>query len=327
MKRSMLAALLCGASLLSAAETALNVMAVYSPPHHAGYGASGFAFPKFSLLEGGAGERDLGSEWGSPAVKVSLSLAERVPFLVGDGPLLSGNNVRGKFSLEASPVSASAIAQLSLSPVAFLVFDAGASAGTGWNLGPFRGLSLNKASGLEPIPLAGAVWSVWGAGTFQFDLAALLPGKWNHVVALASGKVQYAANTGAGDGVAWDWENERDDYFNGARFNGNYVLAYQMPLPLNLVGVMAESEEWLGANRTRSTMSSGGWGSDFRLWHFNVLANLSLGKKNSLTAIGQFRRVQDWTDATTRLAYFGDREYEGAIWHFRRLILSYTHAF
>ncbi len=322
--------LLLSACGLFAAETSLNVLGVYSPSHHEGYGETGFAFPDYTVVEGGAGERDLGSAFGSPSVKASVSVSERVPFFVGDGPLFSGNSVRAKFTWELSPVSSSAIGQFSFSPIAFLVFDAGASVGTGWSLGPFHGLSLNRpaAAALDPIDFGGAVWSAWGAGTFQFDFGAVFPGKWSHVVLLATAKVQYAANTGAADGEAWDWENERDDYFNGARFNGTYVLAYQMPARLNLIGVMAESEEWLGSVRDLSPMaSSGGWGSDFRLWYVNALANFSFGKRDSLTVIGQFRCSQDWTDGTALERYFGDRDYDGAIWYLRRVVFSYTHVF
>jgi hypothetical protein len=331
--RPVAAALLGGLLFLSAsavatAEASLTVLGSYSVPHHDGYRASGFAFPDYSVVEGGEGERDLGSSWGSPAAKLSLAFRRSAPFLAGTGPLVAGNSLAGSLSFDLSPVSGTAAVRLSLTPIAFLSFDAGASLGTGWTLGSFHGLSLNTPEALDPLDLGGAVWSLWGAGTFQFDLAALVPGQWSHVVFLATGKIVRMENTAAEDDEAWDWENERDDYFNAARFCGTYVLGYQMPARVDFIGVMAESEEWLGSIRDISTMASpGGWGSDFRLWHANLLANIALGRRDSLAVIGQFRRSQDWTDGTTAVRYFGSRDYDNPVWHFRRLVLSYTHHF
>lgn len=330
MKRIVAAA---GAALLalslSAADASFNLLGAYYFSDHAGYEASGFAPPDYSVLSGGAGERDLGSSWGAAEAKATFSVSERVPFFVGDGPLFSGNNVRGRFGLELSPVSANGVGQLSFTPIAFLVLDAGLGLGTGWSIGPFRGLAVNPADSNAELDLrsfGGAVWRVWGAGTFQFDLAAVVPGEWSHLVFLATAKVEYEAFTGAGADEAWLWEADLGENFNGAKFWGSYVVAYQMPARLNTVGLVAESEEWLGSIRGKSPMSSG-WGSDFRIWQLGALAGFSLGERDSLALLAQFKLRPDWTDATTRLRYFGDRDYEGAYWYFNRVAFSYTRRF
>ncbi|MFA6508377.1 MAG: hypothetical protein WCT14_19915 [Treponemataceae bacterium] len=312
-----------------ATETSLNVMAAYYIPHHWGYQETGFASPNYSMISGASGQRDLGSTWGGAEAKAAFSISERVPFFVGEGPLFSGNSIKGKFTFELSPVSVNGIGQISFTPIAFLVFDTGAGIGTGWSIGPFRGLGLNLPTGddIDLTNFGGAVWGVWGAGTFQFDFAAVAPGQWNHIVLLATAKVEYKAFTGATADQAWLWEADQADNFNGAKFLSTFVLAYQMPLKLNLVGVLFESEEYLGSVREKSTIASGGWGSDFRILQVGALANIELGKKDSLAVLGQFKLRPDWTDATTQSRYFGFRVYEGAYWYFNRVAFSYTHTF
>ena len=318
-----------------AAETSLNVMGAWYVPNQSGYGTDGFAPPDFSIVPAGEtvpAQRDLGTGLGSAEAKVSLSLTDKVPFLTGDDPLLSGNSMRGKFSLEMSPVSMNVVGQLSLTPVAFLVFDAGAGIGTGWTLGPLRGLGINPAGNvaddIDLTPFGGAVWRAWGAGTFQFDLATIASGEWNHVVFMATAKVEYKADTGAETGEAWLWEADDGENFNGAKYYGTYVLAYQMPLVINLAGILVESEEWLGEPRGFSPMDeAGAWGSDFRIWQIGTVTNFSLGANDSLAVLVQFKRKADYTDATTRLRDFRTRDYEGAYWFFNRVAFSYTHTF
>ena len=330
-----LATVWVAAPTASAAETSLNVLGAYYIPNHSGYEATDFSPPDFSVISAddtGNAQRDLGTGWGGAEAKVSLSVTDKVPFLVGQGPLLSGNNMRGKFSVEMSPVSVNGVGQLSLTPVAFLVFDAGAGIGTGWTLGPFRGLGINPAGNvaddIDLTPFGGAVWRVWGAGTFQFDMAAIAPGEWNHVVLLATAKVEYVANTGAESDEAWLWEADDAENFNGAKFYATYVLAYQMPLALNLAGILVESEEWLGEVREFSPMDeAGAWGSDYRMWQVGTITNFALGKDDSLAVLVQFKRKADPTDATARNRDFRTRDYEDAYWYFNRIAFSYTHTF
>jgi hypothetical protein len=333
MKRFLLSALAAFGVLaqVSAGDLSMNVLAAYYIPNLAGYQSSGFAPITYTPVEAGADQRTLGSTWGGAEAKVAFSYTDAMPFMVGEG-LMAGNNLRGKATLELSPVSINTVGQVSLTPIAFLVFDAGAALGTGWTAGPFQGLGLNPADNTKDInltPFGGLVWRVWGAGTFQFDAAAIVPGDWNHVVVSATGKVEYKAYTGAKDHEAWLYEADAGENFNGAKFFGTYILGYQMPkMPvINFVGLMAESEEWIGAVRDYSTMASGGWGSDFRFWQLGSLTNLQFGAKDSLLVLVQFKQARDYTDATTQNRSFETRTYDAPYWYFNRIALSYTHKF
>lgn len=330
--RSMLAiALALAAAATIAAQEgtgrlSLDITLGYSPPDLDGFGSTGFAPIDFSTVPGGAGERDLGSSWGGGAALATLTYARNRPALVGEGPLLSGNHLEMAAKAELSPVTLEAFGYLTLTPVAFLNFQAGASIGTGWSLG-FVGLALVPTISGDPIdeiPFGGAVLKAWASGTFQFDLAALLPGDWNHVLVQATARFEYRNNTAAQAQEAWIWQADAGKNYDGWRHLGTYVLGYQMPRKLNFAGLMLETEAYIGAVRGYGPMATGGWGSDFVTLTLSPLANLALDEKSSLTFLVQIKSTQDWTDDTTQDLALQNRDYEGRLFCLDRILVSYS---
>lgn len=305
----------------------LNVALGYGPPNLDGYGSTGFAPIDFNIVPApDANSRDLGTGWGGGVALATLEYTRTIPAFVGEGPFFSGNNLELSARAELSPVTVEAVGSATLTPIAFLKFQAGAAVGTGWNLG-FVGLALRPTGGLggiEEIPFGGALLRSWLSGTFQFDLAAVLPGDWNHVVVQAVAKFEYRALTAADPGQAWVWQADAGLNFNGWRHLGTYVLGYQMPRKLNFAGVMVETEAWLGDVREYSPMGSAGWGSDFVTVTISPLANLAFDERNSLTFVVQIKSTQDWSDFTTQSNYLDDRDYEGRLWKLDRIVFSYT---
>ena len=81
--------------------------------------------------------------------------------------------------------------------------------------------------------------SAYLGATFQFDVAALWPGDWHHIVFLVDWKNEYTALTGVEKGEIWKWQNS-GNRANGWTYTTNFVLGYQMPIVLSLVGLNAE---------------------------------------------------------------------------------------
>jgi len=316
---------------LGSFDWSLNVMGAYYFPNHGGLGAQDWVSVDYSPVLGHDAPnalRDLGSTWGSAEAKAAVSAEKTYPFLRGTGPLTSGNHLSVKGTFELSPVSINGIAQISVSPLAILVLNTGLGVGTGWTAGSFQGLGINppgnNVSSVELQPFGGAVWRVWGAATVQFDTAALRDGPWNHVVFLATWRLEYRAYTGAADGTAWLWEADLGENFNGTTLYGTYIMGYQMPLFWNFVGLMAESHEWVGAVRDYGPMANSQWGSDFRTWQVGPMTNFQLDEKNSILVLAQFKYSPDWTDGTTQNRDFRTRVYQGGYWYFNRIAVSYT---
>jgi len=317
--------------------TSLSVEGAYYLPDHKGYEVSNGGLapisyspvaldPSFIPPTVADQGRTLGSSWGPAEIQVLLNHTIRVPFLVGRGSLTSGNNVSFSITGSLSPVSARLEGEATLTPIAFLNVYAGAMAATGWDIGLFNGMGLNAdGSGVpESASLQGAVLKSWIGGTFQFDLAALLPGDWTHVVTLLSPRLQYAWFSGAERGQAWMFEADIGENFNGWKLLGSYFLGYQMPLVLNTVGVLLQTEQNLGYVRDLSPLAGGGWASDFLLITIAPVLNFKLSERSSLAALFQFRRERLYTSDSMFYAYFENRNYSGVYWDFYRIAFSYS---
>ena len=138
------------------------------------------------------GGRDLGTGWGGAELQVSYEHRIKIPVLTGADALTKNNNVLFTLKTNLAPVIAEAEFKAKLTPIAFLNFEAGYIIGTGWTMG-FNGLGLNNdGTGIaETDPFPGEVSVAWLAGTFQFDLAAVMPGEWNHVMTSLKAKFRY----------------------------------------------------------------------------------------------------------------------------------------
>ena len=317
-------------------STSLSIDGAYYLPDHEGYGVTngGFAPITYSPLAAPPGYtltppdegRSLGSSWGPAEIQVKLRHTIKVPFLTGSGPLTAGNHAAFSITGALTPVSARLELGATLTPVAFLNLYAGTMIGTGWNIGLFDGLGLNAdGTGIpDPRSFPGIVITPWAGGTFQFDLAALIPGDWNHVVTVLSPRLRYSWFSGAQRGQAWMWEADEGENFNGWKLLGSYFLGYRMPLVLDTVGLLLEAERHLGYAAGLSRMAGGGWGSDFTYLTLGSVTNFALGERSSLAVLLQFQRERLYSEDSIFDAYYQTREYAGAYWDFYRVAFSYT---
>ena len=315
----------------------LNFQGAYSFGNQEGWGLSGdgaFAPISYTVINTTTANhraddygRSLGTTWGGAQAKAVVSYSLKFPFMAGEGALFKGNSVEYKFSGEISPVSVNALASVTLTPIALLKVSAGTGAGTGWYAG-FNGLGrnlpgINYNAPLEE-PFSGIVYKIWMAATLQFDVGAVVPGKWNHVVMAAVPKLEYKAFTGADKNTAWQWEADDGENFNGFKFYGTYVLGYQLPFAVNTVGFLLDTEQYIGNTASLSTMASGGWGSDFVKMTFGPLVNITLGESSDLTVLFQLKNGRRYTNATIGNRYFEYRKYESWYMYVYRLAFSYT---
>ena len=317
-------------------STSFSVEGAYYLPDNKGYGVSdgGFAPITYSpeplpagyaaptLFDDG---RDLGSSWGPAEIQFLLTHRIRVPFLAGSGALTSGNNLTFSFTGALTPVSTRLETRVNLTPIAFLDFFAGAMIGTGWDIGLFNGMGLNAdgTGNPESASFQGVVTESWMGGTFQFDLAAVVPGDWTHVVTLISPKIQYAWFSGAEKGEAWMWEADKGENFNGLMFYGTYFLGYQMPLALDTVGVLMETEQNLGYVKDLDAGDLGDWGSKYVQITISPVFSFTLSETGSLAVLFQFRRERLYDDTSVFYNYFRNRNQVGTYWDFYRIAFSY----
>jgi len=252
-----------------------------------------------------------------PEAKLSLSQSFVFPFLQGSGPLTSGNNIAAVLGAEFSPVSLNGKAEIIWTPAAFFLLSGGGMAGSGWNMALGNGIGINKPENeSDPLPrkaiidgtaFDGLLWRAWGAGTVQFDLGAVIPGDWNHVLFQSRQELRYAAYSRAKPGEAWVFEADSGENQNGLVYYGSYVIGYQMPQSpvLDTVAFMAEQEMPL-----YNTPGGEYWGENLGKWTFSGLFNFSFTSRFSTALVIQMqtRRNHGSSNFNNKEYYYRDFE-------------------
>ena len=213
--------------------------------------------------------------------KLKLNQSFTFPFLRGISPLTQGNNLAAVLSAELTPVTVSGIGELNWTPIAFFVLSGGGKAGSGWNIPIANGIGLNRPIGegspreaeIDGSAFDGLVWSAWGAGTLQFDLGAVIPGDWTHVLFQTRQEFRYSAYSRAGSKDAWIFENDFGENLNGWIYYASYLLGYSIPLSpvLDTIAFMAELEKPL-----YRTTGGDFWGESLGYWIFSTIFNFSI---------------------------------------------------
>jgi hypothetical protein len=238
-----------------------------------------------------------------PEMQVTVSENIVFPVMQFDNPLFSGNNLNLGVSANFTPISLDGTVDLTWTPIAFLQIFAGSTLGSGW-LWPGLGDGLSRqvrgttADGKSTTVREGTafealVWKVYWGGVFQFDLAAVLPGDWNHVVVQTRQEVNYRAYTGVDNTVSWLYKADSGENRNGFNYYASYVLGYQMPASpvFNMMGLMAEMDLYL-----YNTPKRADWGDDLGRWTVSALFNFQITKWLGTTFLLQVNTKRNYTD-------------------------------
>ena len=246
-----------------------------------------------------------------PEAKLSLVQSFTFPFLRGGSPLTSGNNISTVFTAEVSPLSLDGIGEVNWTPAAFFVLSGGAMAGSGWRIALGDGIGINRPidvnagkpreAHIEGDSFGGLVWAGWGAGTLQFDLGAVIPGDWTHVLFQTRQEFRYSAFTQADTGEPWVFENDDGENLNGWKYCATYVLGYSIPRSpvLDMIAFAAELEKPL-----YNTAGGDFWGESLGQWVFSSLFNFSIAPRFTTTLAVQLRTYRNHGTSD-----FGNRDY------------------
>lgn len=236
-----------------------------------------------------------------PEAKLSFAWRWTIPILRGESPLTGGNNIGLGLSAEISPISLNGIAEAVWTPVAFFQLGAGGRLASGWSMSLFGadsyGIGLNRDDGTGKAEHSGGafegiIWKGHMSGALQFDLAALVPGDWHHVVLRSGHEINHKGYTAAGADQSWYFENDDGENVNGWNYYGNLLIGYQMPIILNTVALLAEADLYLYSMPGRER-----WGDEKIRWIFSALTNWTLTKQLGAALIVQFRTRRNYDDS------------------------------
>lgn len=260
-------------------------------------------------------------------LRSTFSYNYTIPVPFSDNALVRGNNVNLVGSVELTPVSIAVEPSVEFTPIAFLVFSSGVKLGTGWKVIGIDGFSnYNDSLGeYNPVvPFRDLYFRVWMQGLFQFDLAAVMPGEWNHVVTQASYQAMYTMNTSANNKDVWCWQAS-PSLVNGWEYYSSVVLGYQMPLVLQMVGVQCEFSGYYSADDIKAQYRA--FKNDFMTTQINPLAIFKFNDHHSLTVMFNFANRRGFDSAAGANETDVDLTYTSAEWYFKRLAFRYTYNF
>ncbi len=293
----------------------ITVDAAYYPAHETNDGAS-IAYANingpFSGVEG----------------RVTGACNYVIPTPLGDNWLVSSANVELRGSLELTPVSLRPAFEVKFTPLPFLVFAAGTEIGSGWTFAPLgaQGIAYYDAKSgkyVDYSPFSHWYCNFYAQGVFQFDTGALIEGDWTHVVMMALYQVSYKMMSGTGSGDYWLWQTIGNKA-NGLQYYSSIVLAYQMPLPIYRVGVMAEFEGHYMAKDYGEYAET--YDGDFMSINISPLAQFNFTEKDELSVLVGFASRRTYEDNSISSVDVVKTK-TGREWYFNRLAVSYTHSF
>ena len=249
-----------------------------------------------------------------PEAKLTLTQNYTRPFLQGSHALTQGNTIHSSVSGEISPISLNIGGELTLTPIAFFQLIAGTKIGTGWNIdlgSPIIGIGINRPeengekATVDGYAFDGIFWKAHLGGVLQFDLAALFPGDWHHVVFRTYHEANYKLFSHAHGHDAWYYESDFGENQNGFNYYGNALVGYQMPIFLTMVGLLAEVDLYL-----YDTPEGKLWGDSLPRWYFGALLNFRIAPWLEAALITQLRTMRQYTKETRNYEYYRARRLE-----------------
>lgn len=329
----------------------LSFVLNYMPEHRDGYNYdNNFAPNDYSALDftgindthhtPGKEGRVIGGKWGGIQAKLYLKYSFIAPFLTLDNPMMKDNNINFTLLGEISPLTMNYGMSVTLTPVAFLQFQAGFLMGNAWKINDtLGGIGLNENGHINRQAHAGPHMQLWFSTTFQMDLAYVMPEKfrrWMHIVMIATPMMKYQALLSIDENQPYMYEECDGEQLGGWRFLSEFLLGYRIPIIEDDIG---EDQQFLKMNHHNTMLtlgmyvwldymnvthfndspmnSPGGWGSDFSFVNFGPAFQLDLPYNFWIKMFFFFRNDKAYTDATVGNLDFRDRDYEDWNIYFR----------
>lgn len=294
---------------------------------------AGAYYFKSDYVSGGDHFAPITGLFNSFELKTTFNAECKIPAPLGKHFLLKDSNVRIKTAFELCPVTVRPLVSVSFTPLPFLVFSTGASIGTGWSAFGFKGLCKLDENGKiskksieyeNLTPFGNYYYDFWFSGLFQFDTGAIFPGDWTHAVMQASYTVSYVGVTGVDDGKIWLWQLVGNNC-NGWRYTANFVLGYQMPLPLSMIAV--NTDVYALFNSDDYGIYSISYNGDFTNVTISPMLKFDFSKKDSLFVLFEFKKRRSFEEEHSESKEEIFLTYSGAEWFFNRIAFSWTHIF
>lgn len=220
----------------------------------------------------------------------------KIPIMRFDNPLMKDNHINFKIGGEISPITFGAVTGITWVPVAFMELYTEATIGSGWNIGnDLIGIGINENKGgkthLKPYILTNAVYSFSLGGALQFDLGAVIPHDWSHVVFRTDQYALYHAMSGVSPETSWIYKDDSGENRNGWKYQASYLIGYKMPIFLDLVALKIDTEKKLytSPKDAPSGLDRKRWGEDLIYTTFGPIINFNIKKDYNILLLAQWK--------------------------------------
>ena len=290
-------------------------------------------YPKSSPVVMGSPEDDVSrfafidGFYSGVEARVTAKMDYKIPTPFGTNGLVKGNNVTITPALELSPVTIMPQLAVAFTPIAFLKFTASGKIGTGWELIGIKGMGIldSAETGYVSLnPFENYFYEFRFTNLFQFDLGAIIPGDWTHVVTQATYEILYTGLTGVENGTPWIWQASGEKA-NGWNYYSQIILGYQMPLVLQTVGLQFEISGYYDQASFAPVYVE--WNPTFTRVNINPICILKFNDKHSLTIQSRFSSRRGFSSSAGNDATNFRLNYNGREWWFERVALSYSYSF
>jgi hypothetical protein len=275
--------------------------------------------------------RVIGGTYGGLQLETYYDYYFILPFLQVDNPLMKNNSLSFGVHTAISPLTFNEGFSVTWSPVAFLNFKYGLLLGFGWNIPGFAaGFGLNDNGVIKRPDVAGPQLMTWFSGTFQIDLAYLMPKaleRWTHIVAVATPTFKYQGLLTISDNQPFMYQECPGEKLNGWKFIFEGIFGYRFYVIEDDTGenqmflkrknknfiITVGAYVWLDyLNLTHyyDSPMKNGWGSDFAYVNFGPAMQFDLPNNYFLKLFFFFQNDKAYTSETVGNADFRERKYE-----------------
>lgn len=236
--------------------------------------------------------------------RLTVTETIKVPVLNFDNPFMRGNNIAFKLGAAVTPVTLEGKFDIVWTPIAFLEVYGGASIGSGWSIKllgrNIHGLALNLNNGGEtlkkPVNFTKAFYTANFGTALQFDLGAIIPTDWTHVIFRTDQYFLYRGVTGVGASDSWVIMDDYGENRNGFSYYGTYLIGYQLPLPMNMIAFRLETKKTFFS--TSGILDKSVWGEDRFDVVFGPIISFKPIDQLSILLIVQFENIHAYTNGT-----------------------------
>ncbi len=232
----------------------------------------------------------------------------KIPVMNFDNPLTKDNNITFKLGMDLSPVTIDGKFGIVWTPVAFLEFYIESAIGSGWKIrlgNDILGIGLNENDGGKskrvPLNFNRAVFSTSIGGAFQFDLAAVIPNDWLHIVFRTDQFATYKMMTAVALDTSWihkdDWGKNR----NGWKYEATYVIGYKMPIPLDMIAMRIETQKKFFP--APKGLNPKDWGEDLTVTTFGPILNFNIKENYNILLLAQWKAKPAYSNYTDEAFY------------------------